>query len=160
MQRILVLSVIVGLLVGCGTTELRSQDNMGPQQHIAYTPGQMQWEDGPASLPPGCEWVVLEGDPSEPGMFAMRLRFPDGYRIPPHWHPNYERINVISGTFHLGMGGMFDEDALERFEAGSYTVMPSRMRHFVVAEGETVIQITTVGPWEINYVNPADDPRR
>ena len=48
----------------------------------------------------------------------------------------------------------------ERLEAGSYTSMPPEMIHFVFIEGETVVQLTSVGPWEINYVNPEqDDPR-
>jgi hypothetical protein len=34
------------------------------------------------------------------------------------------------------------------------------MRHFAVAKGETVIQLTSIGPWQINYVNQADDPRK
>jgi hypothetical protein len=27
------------------------------------------------------------------------------------------------------------------------------------ATGDTVVQLHGVGPWQINYVNPADDPR-
>lgn len=160
MSRTLMLIVVTGLLVGCGTMELRSKSNMGPDRHLSVTADQVAWSDGPTSLPPGSEWAVLEGDPSEAGMFVMRLRFPDGYRIPPHWHPNFERVTALEGTFRLGMGEVFDEEAMETYEPGGFTVMPPKMRHFAEAEGETVVQITTYGPWEITYVNPADDPRR
>ncbi len=34
------------------------------------------------------------------------------------------------------------------------------MRHLAIIEGETVVQLSSVGAWELNYVNPADDPRR
>ena len=90
----------------------------------------------------------------------LRLQFPDGYKIPPHWHPNVERITVISGTFHLGKGEQFDQRAAEALPTGSYTSMPVGMRHFAWSEGQTTIQIATLGPWKIHYVNPSDDPRR
>ena len=38
--------------------------------------------------------------------------------------------------------------------------MPPGMAHFVYVEEDTVIQLNSVGPWEINYINPTDDPRR
>ena len=34
------------------------------------------------------------------------------------------------------------------------------MSHFVYTDEETVIQINTVGPWGLAYVNPKDDPRK
>lgn len=154
------------LLVGCngagnplpGTTGLTPAD-LGPDHHIQYASDEIEWEDGPASLEEGAEMAVLEGDPGAEGIFTMRLRMPDGFRIAPHSHPNFERVTVISGTFRLGHGETFDREATDVLEPGSYTTMPPGMRHFAVMEGETVIQLTSVGPWEINYVNPADDPR-
>ena len=38
--------------------------------------------------------------------------------------------------------------------------MPKTMRHFAMAKGETIIQLHGIGPFEITYVNPADDPRK
>lgn len=38
-------------------------------------------------------------------------------------------------------------------------LMPQRVRHFAMARGETIIQIYGVGPFAVNFVNPADDPR-
>jgi hypothetical protein len=34
------------------------------------------------------------------------------------------------------------------------------MRHFAATKGETIIQVHGIGPFEITYVNPADDPRK
>ena len=69
-----------------------------------YPMAEIQWKSGPASLPAGAKFAVLEGDPSKEGFFTMRLWLPDGFKIPPHSHPKVEHITVISGTFNLGMG--------------------------------------------------------
>ena len=39
-------------------------------------------------------------------------------------------------------------------------MMPRGMRHFAWTKGETIIQVHGVGPFDINYVNAADDPRK
>jgi quercetin dioxygenase-like cupin family protein len=132
----------------------------GPDHHILFTVGDVEWRAAPASLERGAEVAVLEGNPGEEGIFTMRIRMPDGFHIAPHWHPNVERVTVLSGTFLLGSGEVADRDRVERLEAGSYTSMPPGMRHYAFAEGETVIQLTSVGPWVINYINPEDDPRQ
>src|SRR5438045_898101 len=56
---------------------------------------QIQWKDGPAALPAGAQMAVLEGDPSKEGFFVFRGKMPDGYKVPPHWHPVAERITVL-----------------------------------------------------------------
>jgi hypothetical protein len=124
-----------------------------------YSPAEVKWKDGPGSLPAGAKFAVLEGDPSKEGPFVMRLWFPDGYRIPPHWHPKVERVTVISGTFNLGMGEKFDRSAAREMTAGTFGFWPAGMRHFAWAKGDTVLQLHGTGPWSITYVNPADDPR-
>lgn len=141
-----------------GQDERREAGHDG--EHRMHRPDQLQWKDGPPSLPPGAKFAVLEGDPGQSGFFAMRVRLPDGYRIPPHTHPVVERVTVISGTFHLGMGPQANWDAMQSLPAGSYVSMPPGMQHYARASGETVVQLATNGPWGINYINPADDPRR
>jgi len=129
-------------------------------QHQMYTPDTVPWKDGPPSLRPGAKQAILEGDPTKPGYFCIRLRFPDGYIVSPHWHPNWERVTMISGTLQLGQGSTFDKANTTTYPAGSYWFMEPGMRHFAWAKGETVLQLQTNGPWAINYVNPADDPRK
>ena len=125
-----------------------------------HRPDDLKWTDGPASLPPGARIAVLEGDPAKPGPFVFRVKVPDGYRIPPHTHPKPERVTVISGIFNLGMGDKFDAAKTEALPAGTYGTWPARMTHFVHTKGETVVQFDGDGPWVIEYVNPADDPRK
>ncbi len=129
--------------------------------HMMIAPDQVKWGPGPPSLPPGSQMAVLEGDPSKAGApFAIRAKLPDGYRVPPHWHPTDERIIVLQGTFGVGMEEKFDSAAGHELSVGSYAVMPTGVRHFAWAKGETVIHVSGIGPFEVNYVNPSDDPRK
>jgi quercetin dioxygenase-like cupin family protein len=124
-----------------------------------HRPDGMTWRDGPPSLPPGAKIAVLEGDPTKSGPFVMRVKLPDGYKVPPHTHPKPERLTVLSGSFHLGMGEKLDPKHAQELTPGTYGTWPAGMKHFAWVEGETVIQLHGDGPWNIDYVNPADDPR-
>jgi uncharacterized protein (TIGR02246 family) len=121
---------------------------------------ELVWRDAPPSLPPGAKIAVLEGDPMQPGPFTFRLKFPAGYRIPPHFHPVIEHATIVSGALSLGQGERWDDNKLVRLDAGDFIHMPPGTRHFIVATGETVIQLHSTGPWGITYVNPQDDPRK
>jgi hypothetical protein len=146
-----------------------SQVAQAPQKHemtestkaeiSLYPTAEIKWKDGPASLPAGAKFAVLEGDPTKEGFFTMRLWLPDGFKIPPHWHTKVEHVTVISGTFNIGMGEKFDQAATKEMPAGTFGFWPADMRHFAWAKGDTVLQLHGTGPWMINYVNPTDDPR-
>lgn len=129
---------------------------------VMVTPSDVQWMDAPAAtgMPSGVKMSVLSGDPSKAGLFTIRVKFPDGGKIAAHWHPTDEHITVLEGTFAAGMGDKFDEAALHEFPTGSYVLMPRRMHHFGMGKGDTVLQIFGTGPFVLNYVNPADDPRK
>lgn len=129
------------------------------QMHI-YRLADLQWKDGPPSLPAGAKFAVLEGDPAKEGLFTLRLRLPDGYQIPPHYHSGVEHVTVVSGTFNVGLGDKFDKSATKAMPAGTFGYWPPPMRHFAWTQGETTLQLHGLGPWTITYVNPADDPRK
>ena len=38
--------------------------------------------------------------------------------------------------------------------------MQPKMNHFAWTKEETILQVHGVGPWAVNYVDPADDPRK
>src|SRR5438128_2892324 len=128
---------------------------MGPAIH---RPESLQWQEGPASLPPGAKIAVLDGDPNKAGPFVMRFKFPDGYRVAPHTHPKPERVTVISGVLQIGMGDKYDAAKTEPMPAGTFGTWPAGMKHFGWFKGETVIQLHGDGPWTGNYVDPAGDP--
>ena len=129
---------------------------------VLLAPADMQWMAAPepTGLPSVVQMTVLSGDPSKAGMFSVRLKIPDGGKVAAHWHPTDEHITVLQGTFAAGMGDKLDESALHDFPTGSYVVMPKSMRHFAIAKGETIVQVHAMGPFVLNYVDPADDPRK
>ena len=124
--------------------------------HVTVTAAELQWT--PMFL--GIERAVVSGDPNAPGPFVMRLRAKTGASIPAHWHPADENVTVLSGTLKLGMGDKFDAKALHAMTAGTYGFMPKNMRHFGTFSPGSVIQIHGMGPFVLNFVNPADDPRK
>jgi quercetin dioxygenase-like cupin family protein len=128
--------------------------------HGLATPADLKWGPAPPAFQPGAELAVLEGSPMGAGPYVVRLKMPDGFKIMPHWHPTTENITVISGTFHLGTGGTFDETKGTELKAGSFGFVGPHMKHFAWATGETIVQVHGMGPFKLVYVNPADDPRK
>jgi quercetin dioxygenase-like cupin family protein len=127
--------------------------------HVMVTPDELEW--GPvASMAAGAEIAVLEGKLSEPVPFTFRLRLPAGFRLAPHVHPAYERVTVLQGTLHFAHGREFDRNATMKLVPGGFAVMPPGAPMFGYTEEETVIQLHGTGPWGIEYINSADDPRR
>jgi quercetin dioxygenase-like cupin family protein len=139
-----------------GTTTAASEP---ASEHRTILPDGFKWADAPPSLPKGSKVSVIHGDPAAAGIFAMRIMLPDGYKVPPHWHPADEHVTVISGEFHMGLGETWDESKGHALPPGSVSIMPAGKRHFAWSKGETVIQVHAMGPWGITYVNPQDDPR-
>lgn len=123
------------------------------------SPEDIRWAPAPASLPGGAEAAVLYGDPAKEGLFAIRVRIPKDYFIPPHTHPKAEVVTVLTGKFSLGMGPKADRASAKPVGAGAFMAMPAQVAHYVFSNEETVLQITSVGPWGIDYVDPKDDPR-
>lgn len=164
MRRIRLSFIVVGLLAVVSLSFAQGTKKKGGgahPKHIAVSPDQIKWGPAPPGLPAGAQLAVLSGDPSKAGQpFTMRARFPDGYKVPPHWHPTDENVSVVQGTLMVGMGNKFDETAGTELPAGSYALMPRNQRHFAWARGETIVDIYGTGPFGITYVNPSDDPRR
>jgi quercetin dioxygenase-like cupin family protein len=133
---------------------------LAADEHKILTPNDVKWAPAPASVPKGAQAATIYGDPSKEGQFALRLKLPKGYHIPPHTHPKPEVVTVISGTLRLGEGATADQSKAKPLPAGSFFAMAPGMQHYVYADEETVVQLNSVGPWSLVYVNPKDDPRK
>jgi quercetin dioxygenase-like cupin family protein len=129
-------------------------------KHVLVPADKVQWGPAPPALPPGAQIAVLEGNPAEKGPVTLRLRFPADYNIPAHWHSMTERVTVLSGTFHVGMGDKLDRAASQTLEPGGFVSLPASMRHFAWTTTPTIVQIELQGPFDIFYVNPTDDPQK
>jgi quercetin dioxygenase-like cupin family protein len=161
-KTITVSALIAALAVVFSLTRLAGQspaDTTHSTEMRLHVPAGIEWKAGPAALPLGAKMAVLEGDPTKEGPFVVRFQFPDGYHVAQHTHPKTERVTVISGTLHLATGEALDRNSAKKLPAGSFGYWPAGMKHTAWSEGDTVIQLHGVGPWQINYVNPADDPR-
>jgi len=127
----------------------------------AFTPDQIPYGPAPPFVPAGASLAVLEGNPmAATGDYTIRLKMPDGYKVAPHWHPKRENVTVISGSLKVGMGDKFDESKMMSFPATSFAYLDPSMHHYVMASGETVVQIHGVAPVKFNYVDPNDDPSK
>ena len=90
----------------------------------------------------------------------IRLKFPAGFIVPPHRHSKDEVVTVISGRFVITAGEKVDRAALKSLPAGSFFHMPAGMVHYAWAESESVVQVNGMGPFDVIYIDPKDDPRR
>ncbi len=119
----------------------------------------IKWGPAPPSLPPGSQLAVMTGDPSAKGFISLRAKMPAGYKIPPHWHPTDEHVTVLSGTMIFGDGDVVNAKTARTVKPGGYFIAGAQMHHYAVAKTAAVIQVDLEGPFDITYVNAADDPR-
>src|SRR5687768_1994396 len=83
-------------LLGCITTNQSTNTRPEPTERSVNRPEEIVWKPGLPSMPPGMQIAHLEGDPTKPGPYVMRVRIPAGTRIMPHVHPGTERVTVLA----------------------------------------------------------------
>ena len=155
----LLIAVIVFSLVQLSAQQAGSAGDMKSMGHIMLNTGDFKWMDAPPGLPPGSKVSVLSGDPSKPGPFTIRAMFPENYKVPPHTHPSYENVVVLEGSLYMGSGEKLEESKAMKLDAGGYSAIPANAPHYVFCKDKVTLQINGEGPFAINYINPADDPR-
>lgn len=123
-------------------------------------PNEIVFKADPA-FPNGGQTALLQGDPNKPGLFILRIKFPPNYLVPPHTHPGLETVTVLSGAMGSGMGEKADLTKGKMLKAGGILVLPANHAHYVwTKDEETIIQVAAIGPFDLIYINPADDPRK
>jgi quercetin dioxygenase-like cupin family protein len=126
----------------------------------AHAKSTLTWGPAPAVFPTGAQMAVVSGDPSKAAPFTVELSMPNGYKIPPHFHPTDETVTVKKGTFLVGMGDQFDLSKTKTMKKGDSGKVPADHHHFAEAKGATIVSVSAKGPFAMTYVNPADDPSK
>jgi len=152
MRRLVLVAVTVALL---GALPVLAQQ----PGHVVAMPDTLKWVEPPTL--PGARLAVVQGDPSKDGLFVYRLKMPANYKVPPHLHKASENVTVLAGVFHIGLGEKFDQGSGQELPVGGFVSIPPNHAHFAWAGSqETVVQVHGVGPTDLTFVNPADDPRK
>ena len=148
--------VALGLLLALAlTSSLRA----AALHHTVVPADAVTWGPAPPSLPPGAQAAVLLGSPAKEGPFVIRLKFPNGSVVPAHHHSKDEILTLIAGRFAVASGDKLDRTASPYLAPSSFVHLPAGMPHYAWVEGETIVQINGSGPFDVNYVDPKDDPR-
>jgi len=165
--------IIASLIVACSDgdgganatqnrlTAPADADRSSSSNHDVHHHTQFDFGPAPAIFPPGAQFAVVQGDPSAVGkVFTVRLIFPSGYILPPHIHPEEEHVTVLRGTFLAGMGPDFAKDSLTPLQTGDFITVPQNAAHFAKTRGITEVQVHGIGPFQLTYVHPEDDPTK
>jgi hypothetical protein len=145
------LPIATGLLFALTSSLLAQTAAPAPAPH---------WGPAPAVFPKGAQMAVMSGNPGAAGQFTIELSMPDGYHIPPHFHPTDEHVKVIQGTFLFGMGDKLDLKKAAVMSVGDTGTVMAKAHHFAAAKGATIVSVTAMGPFQMTYVNPKDDPTK
>jgi quercetin dioxygenase-like cupin family protein len=146
--------LLAGAIAG-STTTTQAHD----LHHTVVAGDAIEWGAAPPSLPPGAQAAALLGSPAKEGPFVLRLKFPAGFIIPPHRHSKDEFVVLLSGSLTIQSGEQVDRASLKALPPGSFIHLPAGMAHYLWAETESVVQINGVGPFDVTYIDPNDDPR-
>jgi quercetin dioxygenase-like cupin family protein len=141
------------------TDQMAETPTQSASTHVMHDAAQLKWGDAPPVFEKGAQAVVLSGDPGKPGWFVLRLKAPAGFKVALHWHPTDEQVTVLEGDFSLRMGDGASEHS-HTFAPGGYVVLPAHMQHAASTQGGAVVQVEGMGPFELIYVDPKDDPRK
>lgn len=120
---------------------------LDPKALSFIIPKDIKW--APSASSAGLETAVLAGDPAKPGAFYFTLnRWKPGSFSRPHFHENDRFIYVVSGTWWVGTGDVFDPaNATVPMGAGAFVTHHAKQVHWDGAKDEeAVIAIMGIGP--------------
>jgi len=116
-----------------------------PAGALVLTPNDLKWSESPRA--PGVQTATLVGDPSKPGPYVIRGKYPPNTVNRPHHHPGDEEITVLSGTLYFGRGQTMAPENTMTLPAGSFIAEPAKSWHYLLAKSEPVeVEIRGIGP--------------
>jgi quercetin dioxygenase-like cupin family protein len=156
---VLFASALIPALALAQAASTPAADSAAASSHAMVKAADIKWGPPPDSLPKGAEFTVMSGDPGKAGPFTVRIKAPAGYKVPRHWHPSMEAVTILEGDFHLSMGDAANAHDAD-FAPGDFVVLPEQMQHEASTKGGVIVQVSSMGPFVVNYVDPKDDPRK
>ncbi|HEX5435814.1 MAG TPA: cupin domain-containing protein [Gemmatimonadaceae bacterium] len=130
-----------------------------PSPGLATSTHDVQWGPAPDVLPSGAEVAVLQGNPFAPtGNYTLRLKMPNGYTVGPHCHPHDEIVTVIQGNLIFGMGDHINRAETTTLHNGGLVNAAQGVHHYVIAQGETIVQVDGLAPFQISYLKDGPCP--
>jgi quercetin dioxygenase-like cupin family protein len=123
---------------------------------IRLAPDQLPFK---TPLGAGPSQAILYGDPSKPGVYVVRNRFPPGAHSRPHFHSHDRHATVIKGVWYTGIGPKIDFASAVPLKEGAYMLHPADGVHWDGAgEEEVIVQIVGIGPVSTTQVEAGDKP--
>ncbi len=173
MRSTLIMSSVLGLLLGCGRGADRTADRgaaadqTGTDTMVSGSAATadtandagLNWGPAPPGLPAGAKLAVTSGDPGKAGPFTVRIDMPPDYTIRPHYHPTSETLRLIEGTVHFGHGAKWDDKAMKEVSPDAPVTLAAKEPHYLHAANHVILEVQSTGPFAITYVSPKDDPR-
>ena len=148
------LSLTLGLSVLLGIANAANTDRDAETISILQTQ-KMEWKDYPGL--PGVRFVVLAGNPSQPGLYVIRAKFAPHTMSRPHWHPEARYVTVVKGTWWAGTGENFDPSSTTSIATGGFAIhAPGKVHYDGAKDEEVIVQISGIGPSGTNVVNPGE----
>jgi len=155
----LVLSACIIALGSCAPRALaQGQAGADGKEFLRVTPDTVKWVDYPGD---GAQFGIKEafiyGDPTKPGLYVIRIKFPPGVMSRPHSHPETRIGTVIQGTWWTGTGEKFDPASTTPVPTGGIMIHPAGKVHYDGARNEeTIVQMMGIGPTGKTTAVPGD----
>jgi len=125
---------------------------------IIITPNNLEWASFDA-FPPGAKAAILAGDPRKAGYFMLRIKIPANYKILPNWQTATVYVTVLAGKYKIGVGDTFNSKNGKTLPSAGSVIIPANAHLYFWTTKGTVLEVHGIGPWDIHYINSADDPR-
>jgi len=150
MKRLLVVALVAIPFLGAADPD--------PAVMALKRDADIRWVENPAV--PGLKVALLYGNPPNPGLYVIRVRFPPGTMSPPHFHPEERQIVVLKGTWWVGSGPKWDREATTPLPAGSFVVHhPNQIHYDGAKDEEVIVQISGIGTNGTTLVDESGKPK-
>ena len=151
-------AVVVLLSISAAPTQEKlaapTQEKLDPAVLAFKLPDQLKWRD-PLGVSP-INQAILQGDPTQPGLYVVLNRFKPGNFSRPHFHPNDRFITVVKGTWWVATGNKYDKEQMVPMPAGSFVTHFGKQVHWDGAKDEEAwVLIVGDGPATLTRVEEA-----